>query len=673
MLVLALCAREGAAIAQDTGLDTLHQVMAAARGTSGEAQACLDLGAAYQRIDTDTADHYLERAVLLARRTGQRLVLANALRQQGWTRYLTSAYDSAQVLYDASNAELEQLLSDPGTDAALRRQALGAKAANARNIGVLFDARSNYPEALKRYFEALKLYEELQDAPGMAKVYGSIGVTYTDTREHDLALWNFRRSIAINDSIGRPNDNRGNLVNLGNLHYARQEPELALDSYQRAIAISRRLDDARAMAAVLGNIATIHADQGRLDSALACHAEARAVSARVGNRRVEAINVLNIAGIRRKQGKTALAKAGYREGLALGESIGALDLMRDAHLSLSELLSLDGQHDEALGHYRQHIALRDSITNDENRKEEMRQQLQYDYDKKEALLVAEQEKRDAVAAEELRRRNLQRNAFIGGFVLMLALAGTFLFQRNRINKEKARSEELLLNILPEEVANELKEKGEAEAKLIEQVTVLFTDFKGFTAMSEELGPKELVRDLHDCFSAFDRICEEHGLEKIKTIGDAYMAAGGLPTPNSSHAVDAINAALAMRDFIADGKARKIAEGLPYFEIRIGIHTGPVVAGIVGVKKFSYDIWGDTVNTASRMESSGEVGMVNVSASTFQLVHEAMVVEGDVDPDNAEAPARHSSGFIFTPRGNVQAKGKGEMEMYFVESSATHQG
>ncbi len=214
-----------------------------------------------------------------------------------------------------------------------------------------------------------------------------------------------------------------------------------------------------------------------------------------------------------------------------------------------------------------------------------------------------------------------------------------------IIKEKNKSDELLLNILPADVAEELKETGAAEAKYMESVTVLFTDFKGFTEYSEKLSAEKLVAEINACFSAFDLIMQKFGIEKIKTIGDAYMAAGGLPKANNTHAFDVINAALEIQQFMAKHKADKLAKGELFFDIRIGIHTGPVVAGIVGVKKYAYDIWGDTVNTASRMESNSEVGKINISKSTYDIVHEH---------------------YNCIHRGKISAKGKGEIDMYFVE-------
>ncbi len=221
--------------------------------------------------------------------------------------------------------------------------------------------------------------------------------------------------------------------------------------------------------------------------------------------------------------------------------------------------------------------------------------------------------------------------------------------------EKERSDDLLHNILPEEVANELKATGHAVAKHFESATILFTDFKGFTEASEKLSPQDLVEELNTCFEAFDHIITAHGIEKIKTIGDAYMCVGGLPDPKSSTPADVVHAALEMQAFMIARKTERDAQGLPAFEMRLGIHTGPVIAGIVGVKKFQYDIWGDTVNIASRMESSGEVGRVNISEATYVLVKEVREVR-----EGREVPA-----FAFTLRGKVQAKGKGGMEMYFV--------
>ena len=256
-------------------------------------------------------------------------------------------------------------------------------------------------------------------------------------------------------------------------------------------------------------------------------------------------------------------------------------------------------------------------------------------------------------AELKRTRNIYLFSGIGVVGLALALVGRLrIVHRSRaaIRKEKEVSEGLLHNILPEEVADELRAKGYADAREFEQATILFTDFKGFTAISEQLSPAQLVAEIDACFKAFDAVIEKYRIEKIKTIGDAYMAAGGLPDPAHGSPVEVVLAALELQEFMARHGAEREAAGLPAFQMRVGIHTGPVVAGIVGVKKFAYDIWGDTVNTASRMESSGQVGEVNISEATYELV-------------------KDTPGLAFTPRGRVQAKGKGEVEMFFVRRSA----
>ena len=211
--------------------------------------------------------------------------------------------------------------------------------------------------------------------------------------------------------------------------------------------------------------------------------------------------------------------------------------------------------------------------------------------------------------------------------------------------QKQKSDDLLLNILPEEVAEELKEKGTSAAKHFDHVSVLFTDFVDFTKAGERLTPQQLVDELHACFMKFDEICSKYNIEKIKTIGDAYLAVSGLPLSDKEHAVNITKAAIEIRNFIAE---RKLAHPDTSFNIRIGIHSGSVVAGIVGVKKFAYDIWGDTVNTAARMEQSSESGKINISEFTYELIKDR---------------------FNCTFRGQITAKSKGAMNMYFVEGES----
>jgi class 3 adenylate cyclase len=263
------------------------------------------------------------------------------------------------------------------------------------------------------------------------------------------------------------------------------------------------------------------------------------------------------------------------------------------------------------------------------------------------------QKQIEVDLAEQRSRN-QRNISIATAIglIMFLLMAIGLYRRNRfirrtkriIEIEKERSDNLLLNILPEETAQELKQEGKVKARKYEAVTVLFSDFKGFTSYSENLSPEALVETVDFYFSRFDAIVKKHRLEKIKTIGDAYMCAGGLRDDNEDHAMRMVLAATEIVEFVEQTK-NDISAAQMTFDIRIGINTGPVVAGVVGTDKFAYDIWGDTVNVASRMESNSEPGKINISENTYELVKDE---------------------FRCTYRGEIEVKNRGGLKMYFVD-------
>jgi adenylate cyclase len=250
-----------------------------------------------------------------------------------------------------------------------------------------------------------------------------------------------------------------------------------------------------------------------------------------------------------------------------------------------------------------------------------------------------------VKEQELRRQKLFRNMLIGGIATLLIFTFLIIRQKKRINKEKNISDDLLRNILPAETAEELKRTGTAKAKNYSSVTVLFTDFKNFSEVSSHMTAQQLVEEINYCYSEFDKIITKYNLEKIKTIGDSYMCAGGLPVESYTHPSDVIYAAFDMVRFMQKERTERERTGRVFLEMRIGINTGPVVAGIVGIKKFTYDIWGDTVNIASRMESAGIEGKINISESTYEIIKDR---------------------FVCSCRGEVELKNKGTRKMYFVE-------
>ena len=283
-----------------------------------------------------------------------------------------------------------------------------------------------------------------------------------------------------------------------------------------------------------------------------------------------------------------------------------------------------------------------------------------------AIVRAQQEKelqlqKTLVAEAELGKQQSEnmRNvlALVAAFVLVMALLFYFRFRAKRkaanelaeknalVEAEQKRSDNLLLNILPPAIAQELKTRNKVAARKYDQATVMFIDFTGFTKVAERLSPEMLVEELDYCFSNFDRIISQYRIEKIKTIGDAYLCASGLSDMNASPS-DIIRAALEIQDFLLALKAERMDRSMPYFEARVGIHIGPVVAGVVGAKKFAYDIWGDTVNVAARFEEACEPGRVNVSENVYDF-------------------ARYE--FEWNHRGKIAAKNKGAMDMYYVTS------
>jgi class 3 adenylate cyclase len=331
----------------------------------------------------------------------------------------------------------------------------------------------------------------------------------------------------------------------------------------------------------------------------------------------------------------SLLKDEYKELIRINlrkVALKEMQLLSDAYEKKGDLKNSKASLD-------QYIKLQNEIIKDENSNRSL------SFETEQQILSLNAEKQ--MQQKEISRQKFIRNLIIGGLALMIIFSVIFLVQRIRISKEKKRSEGLLLNILPAKVAEELKVTGHCQAKTFSLVTVMFMDFKDFTSVSEKVSAELLVDEINFCFSAFDSIIQKYKVEKIKTVGDSYICVGGLPVLNYTHASDIVNAGLEIRDFMLMHKKEKEGRDEIPFELRIGIHTGPVVAGIVGVKKFQYDIWGDTVNLAARMESSGEAGKVNISGTTYALVKDK---------------------FACIHRGKIQAKNKGEIDMYFVENT-----
>lgn len=512
------------------------------------------------------------------------------------------------------------------------------------NLAFIYQSQGKIPLALDYFSKALKIFEKIKDADGIATTLSNLGTLYKQQKQYTEAAVYLHKAMHIYKNQQNNYGEGYSLNSLGGLCEEQNKLDSALYFYQDALQVRTKIDDNQGIAYALKNIGNVYSKLNRMAEAKAYFKKSLQNFEAIEDKWGIAI-VSDLYGTTLVNEGDPAGEAYLKKSLAMAQELGYPENIRNAAFNLDALFRKKKQYKDALEMNDLYIQMRDSVENDKSRKASLQTQFRYEYEKKEAVLKSEQEKKNALSKAEIAKQKLMRNGFVAGFTVVLLFAGVVLRQRNRISKEKQRSDELLLNILPQETAEELKSTGTAKAKDFEQVTILFTDFKNFTKVSEQKSAQELVNEINYCYSEFDKIVERFGVEKIKTIGDAYMCAGGLPVANATNALDTICAALAIRDFMLAEKAKREAQGELFFEIRIGVHTGPVVAGIVGIKKFAYDIWGDAVNTASRMESSGEPGKVNISGSTYALI---------------------KNQFHCTYRGKIEAKNKGEIDMYFVE-------
>lgn len=564
-----------------------------------------------------------------------------AINQFAWEGYMFVYPDSA--FYYAQM----------GYELAMKKNIRTCAAVSLYYQGVSLTVRGLYPRAMDYYKRSLEISSKIGDRGAMARTMGSIGNIYLQQNDHENALKYFNNAV----ELGKDELDKITLARMGasiaTVYSAQKEYTRSLNEYRKSIAIMEELGDWDGAAASYGNMGDLHFDSTNYSDAAVCFERSIASFKETGNKSQMAVSMGNLGMALQKMNDHRQAIDQCEKSLGIAQEIGVLSTQELACRCLYDTYKAMGKGVEALSYLEQLNEITDSLNSIETVKK--LQQLEFEKEFVADSLQQEEAKLKVEMAhqQEVTEKEKTRNwAFAGGGFLLLLAIGLYSRVRYvrkakaRVEIEKERSENLLLNILPAEIAEELKEKGEAAARDFDMVSILFTDFKGFTQASEKLSAADLVAEINTCFKAFDDIVGKYGIEKIKTIGDAYMAAGGLPAPDENAAKNTVLAGLEMQAFMKARKEERDAQGLPGFEMRVGIHTGPVVAGIVGVKKFQYDIWGDTVNTASRMESSGEEGQVNISEATYELVK-----------DNAE--------FSFTARGKVQAKGKGEMEMYFV--------
>jgi len=504
-------------------------------------------------------------------------------------------------------------------------------------------------EALEAFGKSAEIAALDGDKIGEGIALMSMGGTYSESGDMDKAAESYEKSIDIlrDPEVKIEPEGPQNLAiasyNLGELFLSNGDLYKAEAYFLEARRIFAEENHRAGLSYSLGNLGRLNARRGQPKAAIAYLKEAIRLLEEDRDYIAASEFQVSLAQLLQAEGEYQEAHRIAQQSLGHALRLGTKDRISESSRVLASLDSITGNFEEAYVHLNLHMRYKDSMdveTVDLTR-----------FEREKAELVAAQTTTELELQTQKRKRERAALWATGATALLLIFLALGTFGRYRymqrtnkiISAERDRSEGLLLNILPKETAQELKEKGRVKAQRFDAVTVLFTDFQGFTKHAESLDPEKLIKSLDHYFGYFDSLMDKYGLEKIKTVGDAYMCASGLPFPSEDHAHRMVKAAMDMLEFVEASKADPSADHIK-FDVRIGINSGPVVAGIVGTKKFAYDIWGDTVNIAARMESTSEVGRINVAEGTYQLIKDAYDCEY---------------------RGEIDVKNRGKLNMYFV--------
>jgi len=561
---------------------------------------------------------YLRESISLSEKINYKFGHALAMKLMGNIYYDFSQFDKALEYYDQSLAEWEKIGDKKEISKTIT------------NIGNVYGVKGDYQTCLNFFLKSLKIDEEIGNKKGVATTTSNIGELYGFQQNNDLALKYDHKALSIYKELGDKKGMSRAMNNIGMIFNILKKSDSALVYLVEAVKLAEEMADKQLLSNAYGNLANTYIDKGDFENAINYQLKTIPFAIETGSKYALGITYNDLARNYINLKKFSSADEYAKKALAIGREVNSLYLVSSSYNTLSRIASSQNDFKNAYAFHKKYSEIKDSLLNEESSKQIAEMQTKYETEKKEqqiTLLNKDKELQDA----QLNRQKIIIWSVAGGLLVVMTLS-IFIF------RERRKSEKLLLNILPAETARELKRNGKATARHYESVTVMFTDFKGFTNIAEKLSAEELVSELDYLFKKFDEIISKYNIEKIKTIGDAYMCASGLPTPNSNHAEEIIKAGIEIQTWMKEQNNK--------WSLRMGIHSGRVTAGVVGDKKFAYDIWGDTVNTASRMESSGEAGRINISGETHHLVKDKFTCEF---------------------RGKIPAKNKGEIEMYFVKN------